>query len=66
MEYFKPVNYMRSTGIGACIMGIALCIGMLVTPYAEALFAVVKANMMTSLVVVAVAAVAIGALSKKK
>jgi len=45
-EYFKPINYMRSTGIGATIMGIALCVGMLVTPYAENLFAICKENML--------------------
>ena len=38
MEYFKPINYARSTGIGSTIMGIALMIGMLVTPYAEEAF----------------------------
>merc|ERR1719229_1436178 len=43
-EYFKPVNYARSTGIGASIMGIALMIGMLVTPYAEVLFAHAKSH----------------------
>jgi len=43
-EYFKPVNYARSTGIGATIMGIALMVGMLVTPYAEGLFEILKAN----------------------
>ena len=48
-EYFKPVNYARSTGvvnavgfcpsgIGSTIMGVALMIGMLVTPYAEDAF----------------------------
>jgi len=45
-EYFKPINYMRSTGIGATIMGIALCVGMLVTPYAEKLFDICKENML--------------------
>mmetsp|Transcript_14652 Transcript_14652/g.33324 ORF Transcript_14652/g.33324 Transcript_14652/m.33324 type:complete len:308 (+) Transcript_14652:86-1009(+) len=35
MTYFKPVNYARSTGVGATIMGIALASGYLVTPYAE-------------------------------
>jgi len=34
-EYFKPVNYARSTGIGATIMGVALGSGMFVTPYFE-------------------------------
>jgi hypothetical protein len=34
-EYFKPVNYARSTGIGATIMGVALAAGMFVTPYVE-------------------------------
>eukprot|EP00440_Ansanella_granifera_P034816 gb/GFBE01037769.1/.p1 GENE.gb/GFBE01037769.1/~~gb/GFBE01037769.1/.p1 ORF type:complete len:308 (+),score=75.77 gb/GFBE01037769.1/:1-924(+) len=45
MEYFKPVNYARSTGIGATIMGVALMVGMLVTPYAEIAFAFLKENM---------------------
>jgi len=36
-EYFKPVNYARSTGIGATIMGVALSVGMYVTPYVESL-----------------------------
>jgi len=65
-EYFKPVNYARSTGIGACIMGIALCIGMLVTPYAEAAFAKAKENSTVSLAVLAVAIVAIVAQGTKK
>lgn len=34
-EFFKPVNYARSTGIGATIMGVALAGGMSVTPYVE-------------------------------
>merc|ERR1719231_1026201 len=47
-EYFKPINYMRSTGIGATIMGVALMVGMLVTPYAESLFEILKANSLYS------------------
>merc|ERR1719444_292276 len=43
-EYFKPVNYVRSTGVGATIMGIALMTGMLATPYAEMLFGYFKEN----------------------
>jgi len=35
-EYFKPVNYARSTGIGATIMAISLFAGNLITPYVEA------------------------------
>merc|ERR1712204_90532 len=42
--YFKPINYLRSTGIGAAIMGIALMMGMLVNPYAEALFGYLKGH----------------------
>jgi hypothetical protein len=42
--YFKPINYLRSTGIGASIMGIALMMGMLVNPYAEALFGYLKGH----------------------
>merc|ERR1712226_1339167 len=44
--YFKPMNYARSTGIGALIMGISLMVGRLITPYAEAAFAIVKSNPM--------------------
>jgi len=43
-KYFKPINYARSTGIGSTIMGVALMIGMLVTPYAEAAFGYLKEN----------------------
>mmetsp|Transcript_72761 Transcript_72761/g.213233 ORF Transcript_72761/g.213233 Transcript_72761/m.213233 type:complete len:316 (+) Transcript_72761:92-1039(+) len=43
-EYFKPVNYVRSTGVGALIMGIALMTGQLVTPYAEMLFGFLKGH----------------------
>jgi len=42
--YFKPINYLRSTGVGATIMGIALMMGMLVNPYAEELFGYLKTH----------------------
>jgi len=37
-EFFKPVNYLRSTITGACIMGIALMSGGYLTPMLERLF----------------------------
>jgi len=43
-DYFKPINYLRSTGVGATIMGIALMVGMLVNPYAESLFQYLKGH----------------------
>lgn len=43
-EYFKPINYARSTGIGATIMGISLFVGRLVTPFAETAFAYLKGH----------------------
>jgi len=49
-EYFKPVNYARSTGVGATIMGVALMVGMLVTPYAEVAFAFVKQHYIMAIV----------------
>jgi len=52
-EYFKPVNYARSTGIGATIMGISLFIGRLVTPYAEKAFAFMKVHPAAGVVAVA-------------
>jgi len=44
-QYFKPVNYMRSTGIGALIMGISLSMGMRITPFAKSVFASVAENL---------------------
>eukprot|EP00425_Heterocapsa_triquetra_P021761 CAMPEP_0195154408 /NCGR_PEP_ID=MMETSP0448-20130528/183637_1 /TAXON_ID=66468 /ORGANISM="Heterocapsa triquestra, Strain CCMP 448" /LENGTH=302 /DNA_ID=CAMNT_0040193181 /DNA_START=58 /DNA_END=966 /DNA_ORIENTATION=- len=64
-EYFKPVNYARSTGVGATIMGIALMAGMLMTPYAEAAFAILKENMLATAVVIVVVGVVAGTMSKK-
>merc|ERR1719198_1138814 len=64
-EYFKPVNYARSTGIGATIMGIALMVGMLVTPYAELLFGYLKGHMMYTAVGVVLIGVLAGAMSNK-
>jgi len=65
-EYFKPVNYMRSTGVGATIMGIALSAGMLVTPYAEMLFGFLKGNPLYAGVAVVLAAVVVAGIAKKK
>merc|ERR1711972_729404 len=64
-ESFKPINYVRSTGVGAAIMGIALMIGMLVTPYAEMLFAIAKENLWISVAIVVVLSLAVGAMKKK-
>eukprot|EP00434_Breviolum_minutum_P014819 symbB.v1.2.013067.t1/scaffold907.1/size153227/12 len=63
-EYFKPINYARSTGIGSTIMGIALMIGMLVTPYAEEAFGYMKEHVAVALGIVAVIVVAIAVASK--
>jgi hypothetical protein len=65
-EYFKPVNYARSTGIGATIMGIALMIGMLITPLAEKAFAYLQENMMVTGAIIVLIIVAAVGLSKKK
>jgi len=64
-EYFKPVNYARSTGIGATIMGVALCIGMLVTPYAEQCCAVMKDNALYTGIALAIIVIAALAVNKK-
>lgn len=58
MEYFKPINYARSTGIGSTIMGVALMIGMLVTPYAEDAFGYLREH--TAIAMGLVAALLIG------
>merc|ERR1712039_686753 len=63
-EYFKPVNYVRSTGVGATIMGIALMFGMLVTPYAEMLFGYLKEHVAISLGALVLIGVVVGALKK--
>mmetsp|Transcript_72542 Transcript_72542/g.234754 ORF Transcript_72542/g.234754 Transcript_72542/m.234754 type:complete len:221 (-) Transcript_72542:32-694(-) len=64
-EYFKPVNYVRSTGVGAVIMGVALMTGMLVTPYAEMLFNWCKAHALVTMLAMVLAGVVVGALGKK-
>jgi len=53
-EYFKPVNYARSTGLGATIMGISLFVGRLVTPYAETAFAYLKGHPAAGVAILAV------------
>merc|ERR1712066_997264 len=63
-EYFKPVNYMRSTGVGATIMGIALMVGMLVTPYAEMLFAYLKEHVVIGVGALVAIALVLRALTK--
>merc|ERR1711933_296384 len=63
-EYFKPVNYMRSTGVGATIMGIALMVGMLVTPYAEMLFSYLKEHTVVGVAALAAVALLFRALTK--
>mmetsp|Transcript_70733 Transcript_70733/g.160653 ORF Transcript_70733/g.160653 Transcript_70733/m.160653 type:complete len:337 (+) Transcript_70733:68-1078(+) len=64
-EYFKPVNYARSTGIGATIMGIALMVGMLATPYAEMLFAWARGHLLYAILGLFAAGVVAGAMKKK-
>lgn len=43
-EFFQPARYVRSTGVGATIMGIALSVGMFITPTVKALFAYCQEN----------------------
>ncbi|OLQ15539.1 hypothetical protein AK812_SmicGene257 [Symbiodinium microadriaticum] len=52
-EYFKPVNYARSTGIGATIMGISLFVGRLITPFAESAFAYLKGHPVVGVAILA-------------
>mmetsp|Transcript_66650 Transcript_66650/g.159308 ORF Transcript_66650/g.159308 Transcript_66650/m.159308 type:complete len:312 (+) Transcript_66650:72-1007(+) len=66
MEYFKPVNYARSTGVGATIMGIALATGFLVTPYAESFFAYLKSNPAVGAVIALICVVGVYMATKKK
>merc|ERR1719195_1635017 len=64
--YFKPINYLRSTGIGATIMGIALMMGMLVNPYAEALFGYLKGHPAYAVLTLVLVLCFVGFLNKKK
>merc|ERR1719198_2559165 len=52
-QFFKPERYVRSTGVGATIMGIALFIGMLITPLAEAFFSFLKSHIISTGIVLA-------------
>jgi len=63
-EYFKPVNYVRSTGVGATIMGIALMVGMLATPYAEIAFAFVKGHSMVVIGILLLGGIAAGVMKR--
>jgi len=65
-EYFKPVNYARSTGIGATIMGVSLMVGMLITPFAEQAFAFLSENKPYAVGLVAIIAIIAVGLNKKK
>jgi len=64
-EYFKPVNYARSTGIGATIMGVSLMIGMLITPIAESFFGFLSENKMYAVALLVVIGAVVGLLNKK-
>jgi hypothetical protein len=64
--YFKPINYMRSTGIGSTIMGIALMAGMLVNPYAEEFFGYLKGHPAMAAVTLVLVLCFVGFLNKKK
>lgn len=57
-QFFKPERYVRSTGVGATIMGISLMVGALLVPFAEMLFAYFVANKLAG--VVLLVAVAFG------
>lgn len=51
-QFFKPERYLRSTGIGALIMGMSLMIGMLSVPLAEDLFGTMGSHKLISAVVI--------------
>lgn len=57
-QFFKPERYLRSTGIGALIMGMSLMIGMLSVPLAEGLFGVMKSHKLVSVLAIGGAIVA--------
>lgn len=64
-EYFKPINYARSTGVGAAIMGIALMAGMLIVPYAEMFFDFLKGNRVYAMVTIILAGFLLFVMNKK-
>ncbi|CAE8641068.1 unnamed protein product [Polarella glacialis] len=49
-QFFKPERYVRSTGVGATIMGISLMVGALLVPSAELAFAYFMVNKIAGLV----------------
>eukprot|EP00933_Yihiella_yeosuensis_P072636 TRINITY_DN81097_c0_g1_i1.p1 TRINITY_DN81097_c0_g1~~TRINITY_DN81097_c0_g1_i1.p1 ORF type:complete len:334 (-),score=60.30 TRINITY_DN81097_c0_g1_i1:244-1185(-) len=52
-QFFKPERYVRSTGVGATIMGISLMVGALLVPWAEIAFAFCMANKPVGALIVA-------------
>ena len=65
-QFFKPERFVRSTGVGATIMGVSLCVGNLLVPFAETLFALAKANKIATGVVLVCIVAAKTMLGKKK
>eukprot|EP00933_Yihiella_yeosuensis_P030344 TRINITY_DN239_c6_g1_i1.p1 TRINITY_DN239_c6_g1~~TRINITY_DN239_c6_g1_i1.p1 ORF type:complete len:314 (-),score=70.88 TRINITY_DN239_c6_g1_i1:309-1250(-) len=52
-QFFKPERYVRSTGVGATIMGISLMVGALLVPWAEIAYAYCLANKAVGFLVLA-------------
>jgi len=52
-QFFQPARYFRSTGVGSAIMGISLMVGMLLVPFAEGLFILIRSHRKITVVVVA-------------
>merc|ERR1719401_1214276 len=52
-QFFKPERYVRSTGVGATIMGISLFVGGLLVPVAELMWAYLMANKVVGIIVLA-------------
>jgi len=53
-DFFQPVRYARSTGVGATIMFVSLTAGMYITPWVKQLFAFCQENTLVGAALVAV------------
>merc|ERR1719188_1665531 len=59
-QFFKLDRYARSTGTGSIIMGVSLCMGNLLVPFAESLFAVMQEHYIMAAAIVVACVAGIG------
>jgi len=65
-DFFQPVRYARSTGVGSTIMGISLSVGMFITPWVKQAVNYLSENTAMMVAVIVVIAAVLGNLMFSK